>query len=419
MDNTELNEILASAGLDPMDFTPAEPEGERRQDEPEYPFRITTDLNAIREALDRPNTTYVAIEQAVDNDESQAMVPPEEQENIAEESHETDEALEDDIVRRVDQLLAETEGRETEEEPPIPEGVTRIVENSPRDDYDRHLGEDSPVTPPLSVVVEHVEESRAEQPRGEPYDSTGMIVPNSPTLLLDDSTSRFSGAEWYDSIRKSVVIVAGIGGIGSNAVFQIARMTPAGMFLYDDDIVEASNMSGQLFSRDDVGKTKVTAMVQMIKKYTNMTNAFGIDRKFQETDEASDIMICGFDNMSARKLFFAKWRDHLRGKTPDERRKCLYIDGRLSIDTLQVFAIAGDDDYSMERYDRDYLFSDGEADETVCSLKQTTYLACMIGSVITNLFTNFIANQLAPAIPYDFPFFTEYDAHNMIFKTTA
>ena len=61
--------------------------------------------------------------------------------------------------------------------------------------------------------------------------------------------------------------------------------------------------------------------------------------------------------------------------------------------------------------------TDAQAEETQCSLKQTTYLACMIGSVIVNLFTNWTANLLNPIIPYDLPFFTEYDAQNMIFKT--
>lgn len=84
---------------------------------------------------------------------------------------------------------------------------------------------------------------------------------------------------------------------------------------------------------------------------------------------------------------------------------------------LQVFCITGEDDYYMEQYVTKYLFSDEEAEHTVCSMKQTTYLACMIGSIMTNLFTNWSANLLDPVIPYDLPFFTEYDAQNMIFKT--
>ena len=37
---------------------------------------------------------------------------------------------------------------------------------------------------------------------------------NSPTLLLNNATSRFSGTEWYGSIQKAKIILAGLGGIG-------------------------------------------------------------------------------------------------------------------------------------------------------------------------------------------------------------
>lgn len=242
---------------------------------------------------------------------------------------------------------------------------------------------------------------------------------NSPTLLLDDTTSRFSGAEWYQAIQNTDIILAGLGGIGSNAALQIARMVPAKLILYDDDNVELANMAGQLYSYADFGKTKVDAIADMISLYTSMTRVQAIAQKFTKFTEPGDIMICGFDNMMARKTFFYSWKRHIEGKSIEERAKCLYIDGRLSMDTLQVLCIKGDDEYNIDRYSKEFLFSDADADATVCSMKQTTYLACMIGSIITNLFTNFVAGTLNPIIPYDLPFFTEYDAQNMIFKTES
>ena len=211
--------------------------------------------------------------------------------------------------------------------------------------------------------------------------------------------------------------MAGIGGIGSNTCFQLARMHPAGLYLYDDDMVETVNMAGQLYARNDIGKSKVAAIADMITAYTNMQNVFAIKDKFTETTEAGDIMMCGFDNMKARKLFFDSWLNHVQNRPIEERKYCLFLDGRLSMTDLQVFCITGEDDYYMEQYITKYLFSDEEAEHTVCSMKQTTYLACMIGSIMTNLFTNWSANLLDPVIPYDLPFFTEYDAQNMIFKT--
>ena len=244
-----------------------------------------------------------------------------------------------------------------------------------------------------------------------------LIPPNSPTLLLNNAPSRFSGTEWYNEIQKQRIIIAGIGGIGSNCVYQLARMNPTALFMYDDDVVEQANMSGQLYCQDDIGKAKVDAMADMIKSYTTMRNIYAIKDRFKNSSEAGDVMICGFDNMEARRIFFVAWNNHVMAKPEEERKKCLYLDGRLSIDCLQVFCITGDNDWAMAEYADKYLFTDAEAEETQCSLKQTTYLACMIGSIIVNLFTNWTANLLNPIIPYDLPFFTEYDAQNMIFKT--
>lgn len=194
-------------------------------------------------------------------------------------------------------------------------------------------------------------------------------------------------------------------------------MIPANITIYDDDNVEAVNMAGQLFSYNDIGKAKVNAMADMVSRYTSMRQFNAIKAKFTEFTEAGDIMMCGFDNMRARRTFFNSWYDHIKDKSDEEKAKCLLLDGRLSIDTLQIFCIRGDDTYNINRYQSEFLFWDSQADLTICSMKQTTYLACMIGSLMVNLFTNFIADSLNPIIPYDLPFFTEYDAQNMIFKT--
>lgn len=262
------------------------------------------------------------------------------------------------------------------------------------------------------VIEDHLENSSENN-----SNSSNLLQENSPTLLVDESTIRFSGAEWFKEIQKTRVIIAGVGGIGSNVAFQLARMVPTNITLYDDDRVEMTNMAGQLYNHDDIGKTKVDAISDMIMSYTTMKQLNAIPSKFTSDTEPGDIMICGFDNMKARTTFFNSWLKHLSEINPDNRSKCLYIDGRLSMDTLQIFCITGDDYFNQSRYRKEFLFSDREAEYTICSMKQTTYLACMIGSLIVNLFTNFIANSLKPIIPYDLPFFTEYDAQNMLFQT--
>lgn len=283
------------------------------------------------------------------------------------------------------------------------------------DDEDDEEYEETDLAEALQSFEEAIEEHTESVLT--PISDNALLPQNSGSLLVDEATSRFSGAAWFQEVCNARVIIAGVGGIGSNVAFQLARMTPACITLYDDDTVETVNMAGQLFSLNDVGSFKVDAITSMIRNYTTLRSIYGIAERYTRNSQTGDIMICGFDNMQARTLFFESWKRHISNRPPEERKKCLFIDGRLSMDVLQILCIQGDDDYNIRRYQTEFLFTDSEADATVCSMKQTTYLACMIGSLIVNLFTNFIANTLDPIIPFDLPFFTEYDAQNVIFKT--
>lgn len=243
-----------------------------------------------------------------------------------------------------------------------------------------------------------------------------VIPPNSGSLLVDEATSRFSGAIWYSAIQSKTITLAGVGGIGSYVGFLLARLKPAGLYLYDPDIVEQANMSGQLYGSSDLGQPKVTSLHRMLQVYANYYNSVAYQARFTAESEATDIMICGFDNMEARKLFFDKWVEHVGNKPEGERSKCLFIDGRLAAEEFQVFAIQGNDERAIVEYGRKWLFSDAAADETICSYKQTTFMANMIASVMVNLFVNFVANECNPIIDRDVPFMTQYSADTMYFK---
>ena len=243
------------------------------------------------------------------------------------------------------------------------------------------------------------------------------IIPrNSDSLQVKEDSSRFSSAVWYEAIQQKSITLAGVGGIGSYVAYLLARMHPKSLFLYDDDVVEYANMSGQLYSKLDVGMTKVDAIAQMVSNYANYDSAFAVSQRFTENSEPSDIMICGFDNMAARKLFFEKWLSLVKTRNDEDKKKCLFIDGRLAAEELQVFCITGDNEWAIKTYREKYLFSDEQADATVCSYKQTTYMANLIGSLIVNLFVNFVANEVSGWEERDVPFFTSYDGLTMFLK---
>lgn len=245
------------------------------------------------------------------------------------------------------------------------------------------------------------------------------IPVNSDTALITQTTSRFSGAQWYDKVQEQTITLAGVGGIGSTLGYLLSRLRPKNIFLYDPDKVEISNMSGQMYELEDIDRPKVFALANHMKRFADYVGVFTYVQKFTKASTATNIMICGFDNMEARREFFQAWLSHVNNLPEGEKKNCLFIDGRLSLEEFQVFSITGDDYYSIERYNQNYLFYDKDAEREICSLKQTTYCANMIASYMANIFVNFCYNLTDTLISRDIPFLTYYNAEIMLFKTES
>lgn len=272
-----------------------------------------------------------------------------------------------------------------------------------------------------SVLLEAtLEEAHNAEPAETIEEKAKDILPaNSSTLLLDETSSRFSSAIWFSKIAEKTVTLAGVGGIGSYVAFLLSRLKVYRLFLFDDDVVDLSNLSGQLFSISDVGTPKVSAINDFIRRYANYYDVSSRNTRVDSSYHGTKIMICGFDNMTARKDYFRSWESHVDSLPKEERSDCLFIDGRLAAEEFQVFCMKGDDTFLRTKYKEEWLFEDSEAETTLCSYKQTSFCANMIASVMVNLFVNFVANQCYPLIERDLPFFTYYDASRMAFKTEA
>ena len=412
---SDLDNLLGSMGISLDDLAiqtapahhaaPQEP-AEQPQEEPQQEVQEETtvlsddDFNDILSDNGFVDTHFIDTEGNTSQSESISQTYNEMIESISESLRQAHDERMESIESGTEQISEDLPDWENNGQSPD------VTEDEEEDDAEYDETED----------LDEVAEESGEEVVGEVNNEPEKIPLNSPTLLMDDTTSRFSGAEWFEEIQKQRIILAGLGGIGSWTALQLSRMAPEALFMYDDDRVETANMSGQIYGFADIGKYKVNAMAHILNERATAHNLYALNEKFTSFTPAGDIMICGFDNMMARRTFFNSWFTHVRKESTD-KSKCLYIDGRLSLDTLQILCIQGTDEYNINRYRNEFLFSDEEADPTVCSMKQTTYLASMIGSLIVNLFTNFVANRLDPVIPYDLPFFTEYDSQNMIFKT--
>lgn len=266
-----------------------------------------------------------------------------------------------------------------------------------------------------------------DEPQTENIEELPMDVDPNPSVTEEDTTSealtmenppeiddvqsmRFKDAPWFSLIRKYTVFMGGMGGINSHVLYNLARMHPLYIEARDPDTVESVNLAGQMFGEGDIGNSKTIAAKNITKYFSPTASIIARQLSISENSSAAfNIFISGFDNMTARRNMYNIWKRTIEAQ--------LFIDGRLNAEEFQVFCFTKKDILLQERYEKEYLFSDAEADATVCSYKQTTYAASMIGAVIANLVANFCTNAGDPFIERNLPFMISYDASMMMFKT--
>lgn len=219
--------------------------------------------------------------------------------------------------------------------------------------------------------------------------------------------NRFKGADWFEIVQEQNVILAGLGGIGSWVSLFLSRLGPKTISLYDDDRFEEHNLSGQAFRINSLGRYKVEEAASIATDFSNYDKCYSFVGKYLEISSTSKIMICGFDNMGARKLFYNKWKESI---IQEESHEYLFIDGRLTADMFQLFCIQGNDAYAQDEYEMNWLFEDEDADETDCTFRQTSHIAAMLGTYITTYFTNFCSNLSPDNFPKRIPWFMEYNS---------
>ena len=243
---------------------------------------------------------------------------------------------------------------------------------------------------------------------------------------MESTLSRISSAPWFNIVGKQSVLMAGVGGIGSNAAYCLSRLGLKSMFLIDDDIVELQNINGQFYSLEDLQKPKVTALKNNIGKFSTQRSMGFKERltssrciELMET-RTINTLITGFDNMQSRKEAYNAFKSIC--ETSVNKGPFLYIDGRMNAEEFQIICLTSlpEDKYRFKLYEDDYLFSDEEAESTICSFKQTSFVAQIIGGMITNLFVNFWNNVSLmeknddTVLQRSVPFVTEYSADLMI-----
>lgn len=222
-------------------------------------------------------------------------------------------------------------------------------------------------------------------------------------ITIDPKHARFSDLMWYSPYNEeTMIIVGGVGGIGSWLSTLLGRAGYS-LFLYDDDEIDETNMAGQLYKVSDIGKYKAQAVKETVWEFSNNAN-IELCGRYEMDSEYCPIMFSCFDNMEARRLLFENWA------AGDSRS--IFIDGRMLAESFQIYTVTpGNED----RY-RETLFDDSDIEEQPCSAKATSHTGAIIAGMMMSILTNHLSNVKLDMDIREVPFKTTFEIPLLTFN---
>lgn len=203
---------------------------------------------------------------------------------------------------------------------------------------------------------------------------------------MQEQTLRFSSAEWADF--KEYIDIIGVGGIGSWTTLLLSKLGYR-LNIFDDDVIDISNMGGQFYASMDIGLFKVLSLSKQVQPYSNGSINPNVLRVTSEYT-LSKYTILGLDNMKARKVCAELWYNAM--EKSNWTSNGILLDGRMNAESMEIFSITNKNQY--ERYMSEYMFNDDEVEDAPCSFKATPQTGMLIAAKITSFLVNYIYNTV-------------------------
>ncbi len=124
---------------------------------------------------------------------------------------------------------------------------------------------------------------------------------------FEKSLLKYFSKKELDLIQKSVIGIAGAGGLGSNCAFNLVRSGFKNFFIYDFDSVEISNLNRQFYFIDQTGMSKIDALkanLLLINPDLNLTvERILLDNgNIKKLYSECDIVVEAFDKAECKKM---------------------------------------------------------------------------------------------------------------------
>ena len=115
------------------------------------------------------------------------------------------------------------------------------------------------------------------------------------------------GLEIHSKLKKSSIVIAGLGGLGSNIAINLARIGVGRIKIIDFDIVEPSNLNRQQYNINQIGMKKVDALEENINNINPFISLEKADvyiskDNIYELFNGFDVIIEAFDNPVCKKM---------------------------------------------------------------------------------------------------------------------
>jgi sulfur carrier protein ThiS adenylyltransferase len=123
----------------------------------------------------------------------------------------------------------------------------------------------------------------------------------------------------HQKVKRSVVGIAGLGGLGSTVAMALARIGVGKLILVDFDVVEPSNLNRQQYFLHQIGLPKVEALQENLSKinpyvkvqlYNERIDRNNVERIFKE----ADVVVEAFDRADAKAMLINAVSEKMPGK---------------------------------------------------------------------------------------------------------
>lgn len=131
-------------------------------------------------------------------------------------------------------------------------------------------------------------------------------------INFDEINAAFYTEEQIEKIKAAKIGIAGAGGLGSNCAFCLVRAGFVNFTIIDFDIISNSNLNRQFFFEEQIGRSKVEALGENLRKINPQLNLSLLSEKITNENldkffNDVDIIVEAFDTPEAKAMLAQKY----------------------------------------------------------------------------------------------------------------